>query len=323
MATVSPKMGLRVWNLLTDPYDHDQLADNWFKVDFHDHTNGRGVQIPTEGIADGAVTRAKLAAGAVGTESLTATKTGNYTATASDDYIPVSAASGAVTITLYAASGNSGRRLKIARTDLTPANVITIDGNASETINGTTTITITAQYEVVELECDGSNWTIVHRHLPYSYIPTGMVDAFAGTAAPTGWLACNGAAISRTTYAALFAVIGETHGEGDNSTTFNVPDYRGRFLRGVDGGAANDPDRASRTAMATGGVTGDNVGSVQADQMINHTHTIPYTTSGIANTGRSYSADGAQVSTYTTSNPSVGGSETRPKNANVLYIIKT
>lgn len=62
MALTSPKMGLRIWDALSDPYDHNQLADNWSKVDFHDHTPGRGVQIPTEGIADGAVTSVKMAA---------------------------------------------------------------------------------------------------------------------------------------------------------------------------------------------------------------------------------------------------------------------
>jgi hypothetical protein len=62
MALTSPKMGLRIWDSLSDPYDHNQLADNWSKVDFHDHTPGRGVQIPTEGIADGAITSVKMAA---------------------------------------------------------------------------------------------------------------------------------------------------------------------------------------------------------------------------------------------------------------------
>jgi hypothetical protein len=61
MAFTSPKMGLRIWNLLTDLYDHAQLADNWAKVDYHDHSPGKGVQVPTEGLADGAVTGAKLA----------------------------------------------------------------------------------------------------------------------------------------------------------------------------------------------------------------------------------------------------------------------
>lgn len=63
MARTTSKMGLRVWDTLNDPYDHDQLADNWAKVDQHDHTSNRGVQIPTDGLADGAVSAAKLASG--------------------------------------------------------------------------------------------------------------------------------------------------------------------------------------------------------------------------------------------------------------------
>lgn len=95
--------------------------------------------------------------------------------------------------------------------------------------------------------------------------PTGTVLAYGGSAAPSGWLLCNGSAVSRTTYAALFAAISTFHGSGDGSTTFNLPDYRGRILRGRDGGIARDPDRASRTAANSGGNTGDNVGSVQGE----------------------------------------------------------
>lgn len=58
----SPKLGLRIWNLLLDPYDHEQLADNWAKVDAHDHSPGRGVLIPTEGIAFEAINFPLLAA---------------------------------------------------------------------------------------------------------------------------------------------------------------------------------------------------------------------------------------------------------------------
>lgn len=71
MAVTSPNMGLKVWNLLTDPYDHAQLADNWAKVDQHDHSFGKGTQIPTGGIADGAITAAKIAGGTIPTLSLT------------------------------------------------------------------------------------------------------------------------------------------------------------------------------------------------------------------------------------------------------------
>lgn len=60
MATVLPKMGLRAWTQLSDPYDHDQLADNMMKLDFHDHSPGRGSQLPTEALNNEAVTSAKL-----------------------------------------------------------------------------------------------------------------------------------------------------------------------------------------------------------------------------------------------------------------------
>lgn len=99
--------------------------------------------------------------------------------------------------------------------------------------------------------------------------PAGTIQAFAGSTIPNGWLACDGTAVSRTTYAGLFASIGTTHGTGNGTTTFHLPDYRGRMLRGGDslfgGTAANrDPDKASRTAMNAGGNVGNNVGSVQA-----------------------------------------------------------
>ncbi len=74
--------------------------------------------------------------------------------------------------------------------------------------------------------------------------PPGVVTAFAGTAAPTGWLKCNGALVSRTTYAALYAAIGATHGVGDGSTTFKLPDLRGEFVRGWDDGRGIDPGRS-------------------------------------------------------------------------------
>jgi hypothetical protein len=70
MALTTPKMGLRVWDQLNDPYDHNQLADNWSKVDFHDHSPGRGVPIPTEGISDGAITAAKLSTNVFGPSSV-------------------------------------------------------------------------------------------------------------------------------------------------------------------------------------------------------------------------------------------------------------
>lgn len=65
-----------------------------------------------------------------------------------------------------------------------------------------------------------------------SVIPAGTIAPFSGGTIPDGWKLCNGSAISRTTYSSLFATIGTSHGQGDGSTTFNLPDYRGQFLRG-------------------------------------------------------------------------------------------
>ena len=66
--------------------------------------------------------------------------------------------------------------------------------------------------------------------------PTGAVSAFAGSAAPTGWLLCDGSDVSRTTYSDLFAVVGTTYGAGDGSTTFGLPNLEGRVPVGLDAG---------------------------------------------------------------------------------------
>jgi len=94
--------------------------------------------------------------------------------------------------------------------------------------------------------------------------PTGTIVAFAGDVVniPFGWMLCNGAAINRTTYSNLYNAIGTAWGIGDGSTTFNLPDLRGQFLRGVNLGSGNDPDALARTAV-NGGNSGDNVGSRQ------------------------------------------------------------
>ncbi len=65
-----------------------------------------------------------------------------------------------------------------------------------------------------------------------SVIPVGSVAPFGGSVVPDGWLLCDGSAISRTTYSSLFASLGTAHGQGNGSSTFNLPDYRGQFLRG-------------------------------------------------------------------------------------------
>lgn len=121
-----------------------------------------------------------------------------------------------------------------------------------------------------------------------------------------GWLKMNGAAVSRTTYAALFAVIGTTYGAGDGSTTFNLPEARGEFFRNLDDGRGIDIGRT--------------IGSFQAQAIQSHAHGgVPFLVSdtdrGTGNAS-SFSID-TVGSTETT-----GGNETRPRNIALLYLIK-
>ena len=142
-----------------------------------------------------------------------------------------------------------------------------------------------------------------------NYISSGMVLPFAGSAAPTGWLECNGAAVSRTTYAALFSVIGTLWGIGDGSTTFNLPETRGEFIRGYDNARGIDSGRA--------------LASSQTDALKSHTHDYFLWSPGGGGYGDGMSNDGTTDSRPATSTTSTGGSETRPRNVAMMYIIKT
>jgi microcystin-dependent protein len=197
-------------------------------------------------------------------------------------------------------------------------------------------------------------------------LPPGTIIAFGGPAGatpdggapvlPTGWLLCDGSAVSRTTYATLFSAIGINFGGGDGIATFNLPDLRGRFLRGVDRGAGRDPDAASRAASATGGPSGDVVGSVEghataapttaftSENTGNHTHANGLydrllTHSGLNTISVIDNIDGPLEEPELTSSMAMatagahahrigggfgsgGDGETRPKNVGVNYVIK-
>ncbi len=167
-------------------------------------------------------------------------------------------------------------------------------------------------------------------------LPPGMLMTFAGSGGLAGWVLCDGATLSRTTYADLFTAIGTAWGTGDGSTTFNIPDLRGMFLRGVSGGSGNDPDASSRTASGPGGNTGNNVGSYEGDTFRSHqhnitdpghTHTATWSSSP-AGSSRGFvtnaNAGTGNISTNTTGITinNTGGNETRPINIYVNYYIK-
>ena len=153
--------------------------------------------------------------------------------------------------------------------------------------------------------------------------PAGTILPFAGDNAPAGWLICDGTALNRTNYATLYNVIGTRFGFTDSSN-FRIPDFRGRFLRGRDGSTGRDPDRGSRSAMNSGGATGDAVGSIQDDQFRSHRHSIPTDGAGGGVDQNSLTGTSSNDETWSLTPGSgyEGGSETRPINAYVNFIIK-
>jgi len=163
--------------------------------------------------------------------------------------------------------------------------------------------------------------------------PAGMIAPFAGTSAPTGWLACQGQAVSQTTYAALYAAIGATWNTGgEGAGNFRLPDLRGMFVRGT----------GTNATGSSSGAVGPSVGAYAADTYLNHNHTATdsghthnYTTYAAKRTadgpgGNLWDNDSTNGATTTTGTANItvatsttGGTETKPKNYGVLYIIKT
>jgi microcystin-dependent protein len=133
----------------------------------------------------------------------------------------------------------------------------------------------------------------------------GQVCFFAMNSAPAGFLACNGAAVSRSTYAALFAAIGTIYGVGNGTTTFNLPDLRGEFIRGLDNGRGVDSGRG--------------VGSAQAGEIQSHTHG---NNTFLSQTGAFTVQTTAGTAHTVGTAPAAGGTETRPRNVALLACIK-
>jgi microcystin-dependent protein len=133
----------------------------------------------------------------------------------------------------------------------------------------------------------------------YPLVPTGSVMAFAGSTAPDGWLLCNGAAVSRTTYANLWALISSTYGGGDGVNTFNVPDMRSRMPIGAGAGTG----LTSRALAATGGAE---TVTIASGNLPTHQHTLSAHTHNLGSHTHSLSSHTHAI-TVDTNNFSTGG----------------
>lgn len=138
----------------------------------------------------------------------------------------------------------------------------------------------------------------------------GDVKYTARNTAPTGWMKANGAAVSRTTYAALFSAIGTTFGPGDGVNTFNLPDLRGEFIRGWDDARGVDVGRA--------------IGSAQAQSIQRHAHDVLVRgQAGLSgDSGNDLTTRSSQGQNITIASEATGGTETRPRNIALLACIK-
>jgi microcystin-dependent protein len=173
--------------------------------------------------------------------------------------------------------------------------------------------------------------------------PPGSIIAYTMQTAPIGWLICDGSAVDRVIYSALFSVIGTTFGAGDEQFTFNLPDYRGAFLRGSGAHASN-------------GYSGPNVNTSQTDALRSHTHTATVNDPGHTHTQTSSNDDfnntsgpypsapgdnpkpsyadydsgsrtwnntiNSNTTGITVSIANTGSTETRPYNYGVVWLIK-
>lgn len=211
-------------------------------------------------------------------------------------------------------AGPGGSFVAGSKTSGTPSTVVTADwANAvQEEIAG---VVVASGQALVK--ADNGQLLKAIRALLKEFVPPGLIAPMARLAAPSGWLACDGQVVSRTTYADLFAVVGTSHNTGGEAgTEFRLPDLRGVVVRGMDAGRGLDPDRV--------------LGSYQADMVGPHEHQLRVRGSNRDNgdpgefvvTGPNED-NGLNALNADSKALSQGTTETRMKNVAERYMIKT
>ena len=271
--------------------------------------------VDTSQITDSAITSAKIADGTIATadiadSAITSAKIADGTIVAAD------------------IASNSITNAKMADDSVGSAELIDNSvGAAAINISGNGT---SGQY--VTSDGDGSfSYTT-----PTAAFLSGMIMPYGGSSAPSGWLLLYGQAVSRSTYSSLFSAIGTTYGVGDGSSTFNLPDLRGRTIAGQDDMGGSSADRLTNQ---TGGVNGDTLGgtggsethTLTVAQLAAHTHGAgSYTTnikgSGVGGGARAQSNNaGTDIAVTGTSGSTGSGSAHNNVQPTIIlnYIIKT
>lgn len=206
--------------------------------------------------------------------------------------------------------------------------------------------------EDISAIADGSVSTdkIVDANVTYSKLAVAVREMLASPgdikicayiSPPNGWLPCNGDAVSRVDHSALFAAIGTTFGAGDGSTTFNLPDLRGEFIRGWDDSRGVDTDRVFGSSQSSANLSHTHTASTSSSG--SHSHDAGVRTEGssshvygsnsVDNGNRLDTTDGTSSTspetetagshTHTVTVNSSGGTEARPRNIAVQFVIKT
>ena len=127
-----------------------------------------------------------------------------------------------------------------------------------------------SNYEATKYDFDGGNLTGIEG------IPTATIVPWSSASVPSGFLECNGAAVSRSTYSALFAIVGTTYGAGDGATTFNVPDLQDNVAIGKSGTKALASTGGANTVQSSGNVGGSTANAtLTTAQLASHQHSFP------------------------------------------------
>lgn len=219
----------------------------------------------------------------------------------------------------WAGNGTTGHTHELAKATATLAGVVKLVDNL--TAGGRDAALSAEQGKILKKDIEGK---------VAQAAPSGQIAFFAGSSAPAGWLKANGAAVSRTAYAALFAAIGTTYGAGDGSTTFNLPDLRGEFVRGWDDGRGIDHGRAFGSAQgdAIRNITGSlDVGTNSGHQLFD----VATTTGALAISQRRWKTwtydtrdggDSPAAFNFDASRVVPVAGENRPRNIALLACIK-